>query len=327
MLTLSRYLAQQAVTFRARFPLVLMLEPTHKCNLACAGCGRIREYRDTLNEMMSAEECLAAARECGAPVVAVTGGEPLLHPELPAIIHGLTGPQKRFVYLCTNGLLLEKTLPRLTPGPRLSLNVHLDGIATSHDAMAGRAGVFDTAVAGIAAAKAAGFGVCTNTTIYKSTDIAEIRALFDRLTALGVDGLLVSPGFDYEAVGEDVFLERQEVHQAFQQIWDLSRRYRLYNTPLYLDFLRGNRPLQCTPWGNPTRNPRGWKQPCYLITDGHCASFKDLMESTDWSRYGNGRDPRCAHCMVHSGFEATVVRQVMRSPAAMLQMARWSLFS
>jgi len=323
ILHLSRYLLAKKLKGEKRFPLVLMLEPTHRCNLSCAGCGRIREYSDTLNQMLSVEECLASAAEADAPVVAVTGGEPLLHPAIGEIVAGLI-EQGRFVYLCTNGLLMKESLGKFTPSPYFSFNVHLDGLAETHDRLVGRRGVFAKAMEAIEAAKREGFRVCTNTTVYKGTDPGEISQLLSLLMERGVDGVLLSPGFSFEAVEEDIFLTREEIRSLFRMILSQVKGVRFYNTPPYLEFLKGERELQCTPWGNPTRNPQGWKRPCYLLTDGHCRSFRELMEETDWERYGVGRDPRCANCMVHSGFEASAVLSMGR-PAELVRAIAWGL--
>lgn len=322
-LRLTTYLAGNKLHRRKRFPLVLMLEPTFRCNLACAGCGRIREYRDVLDQTLSAEECLAASDEAGAPVVSITGGEPLLHPEIERIVSGIL-ERKRFVYLCTNGLLLEKSLGRFDPNPYMSFVIHLDGLAPTHDQIAGRSGVFDTAIAGIRAAKGAGFQVRTNTTVYKGTDLGEVERLFASLSEAGVDGIMVSPAFSFQAVDNDVFLSRSEANRIFQSMHGLRRRFRFYNTPIYWDFLEGKRELSCIPWSNPTVNPKGWKSPCYLITDGHCQSYRELMDLTPWERYGVGNDPRCANCMVHYGFEADAVEQVGKSLSGMWKTMRWN---
>jgi hopanoid biosynthesis associated radical SAM protein HpnH len=325
MLHLSRYLLTKKIGQEKRYPLVLMLELTYRCNLSCAGCGRIREYRDTLGQTLSVEECLASAAEAGAPVVAVSGGEPLLHKGVQEIVAGLI-EQKRFVYLCTNGLLMEESLDKFRPSPYFSFNVHLDGLAETHDRLVGRKGTFDKAVKAIGAAKRAGFRVCTNTTVYKGTDPQEIKQLLSLLTEQRVDGVLLSPAFGYEAVEEDIFLTRDEIHGLFRTILSNPDGVRFYNTPPYLELLKGEREMQCTPWGNPTRTPQGWKRPCYLLTDGYCQSFKELMETTDWEHYGLGRDPRCANCMVHSGFEASAVLAMGR-PAGLPKAIAWSLLS
>ncbi len=323
-LSLTKYLVKNKLQGRERFPLVLMLEPTHLCNLACAGCGRIREYESTLGEMLNTAECVASAEESGAPVVAVTGGEPLLCPDIEDIVRELVD-RKRFVYLCTNGLLLEKSLNKFLPSPYFSFNVHLDGLAVTHDCMAGRNGVFDAALRGIEAAKSAGFQVCTNTTVYKGTDAGEVRRLLQLLMDRRVDGLLLSPAFSYEAVDDELFLSREEIRGLFRAILRPADHHRYYSTPLYLDFLRGERDFQCTPWANPTRNPQGWRSPCYLISDNHYSSFSELMEQTHWERYGVGKDPRCKHCMVHSGFEGTAVMEVGKDPRSLWETIKWAL--
>ncbi|MBI4304224.1 MAG: adenosyl-hopene transferase HpnH [Chloroflexi bacterium] len=323
--SLSRYLLKNKLQGRKRFPLVTMLEPTFRCNLACAGCGRIREFRDILGEMLSADECLAAVEESGAPVVSITGGEPLLHPDIGQIVAGITA-KKRFVHLCTNGLLLRESLDKFRPSPYMSFVLHMDSLAEHHDRFAGRPGVFDTAIAGMKAAKQAGFQVRTNTTIYKETDPQEIRRLFHLLSQIPVDGMMVSPAFSYEAVNNNVFLSRQEIVKTFQPIYALRRQFRFYNTPVYFDFLAGKRELTCVPWSTPTRNPKGWKQPCYLITDGHCRSFRELMEETPWERYGVGNDPRCRNCMVHCGFEASALNELGRSLPCLWRTIRWNFF-
>jgi len=322
-LRLTTYLAGNKLRRRKRFPLVLMLEPLFRCNLACAGCGRIREYGDILDQMLTADQCLAAVEEAGAPIVSITGGEPLLHPDIDKIVSGILG-RKRFIYLCTNGQLLEKSLGKFEPNPYFSFVLHLDGLAPTHDQIAGRSGVFDTAIASIRAAKRAGFQVRTNTTIYKGTDLEETERLFSLLSEAGVDGIMVSPAFSFEAVDNDVFLSRSEANSTFQSMHDLRKRFRFYNTPTYWDFLEGRRELKCIPWSNPTVNPKGWKSPCYLITDGHCRSFQELMEETPWERYGVGNDPRCANCMVHYGFEADAVNKVGKSLSGIWKTMRWN---
>jgi hopanoid biosynthesis associated radical SAM protein HpnH len=318
--SLTGYLLRKKWAKEKQFPLVLMLEPLHACNLRCQGCGRVREYADTVDQRLSVDECLESVEECGAPVVSICGGEPLIYPEIESLVDGIVA-QGRHVYLCTNGLLLEKKLAGLRPTSQLLINVHIDGMDTSHDRITGRAGVFATAVKGIRAAKAAGFQVCTNTTIYKETNLDEITVLFGYLTELGVDGLMVSPAYGYESVCQsepgsksDLFLTREEVRERFRQAREAWSRFRLTATPIYLDFLCGARELPCAAWANPTRNVRGWKAPCYLITDAHYPTYRELLEKTDWDQLGPGRDPRCEHCLVHCGFE----------PAAVLFGNRWT---
>jgi hopanoid biosynthesis associated radical SAM protein HpnH len=323
-LDLARYLLKKRWQGEERFPMVLMLEPTHQCNLACVGCGRIQEYRDTLGESMTLEDCLDAVTECGAPVVTLTGGEPLIYPPVYELIQELVLRQKH-IYLCTNAILLEKALPRLPVSPRLTLSVHLDGLAPLHDRILGRAGLFHTAIEAIKEAKAQGFRVCTNTTIYKESDPKEIEILFAYLTQIGVDGLLVSPAYSFAGVDAEMFLSREEIQEKFTRLTGNGLKFRYFSTPLYLGFLRGEREYECTPWANPTRNPRGWRAPCYQILDGHHSTFRELMELTPWENYGVGRDPRCAQCMMHSGFEPSVVRQASQRAKDIWHLLRWNL--
>lgn len=306
-----------------RFPLVLMLEPTHRCNLACAGCDRIRLNADAPTRDLSLDECIDAAVQSGAPVVTVTGGEPLLYGQLVPLVEELLGMQ-RYVYLCTNGLLAGSLVDELRPHPGLSLNFHLDGIEKTHDRMAGRIGTFQIAIEAIKRAKQKGFRVCTNTSVYKDANAEELEQLFALITRINVDGILISPAFSYQSVTEDIFLNREEAAEKFKCLGHLFDRYPFMSTPMYIDFLQGKRRMRCTPWGNPTRNPLGWKSPCYLITDAYCESFRELMEKTDWDRYESGGDPRCRNCMVHSGYEATAMRHAFSNPRDLLRLALWN---
>lgn len=324
--TVYTYIRQQKKAGRGRFPLVLMLEPLHACNLTCSGCGRIREYKDQLSEMVPLEKCRAVIDECGAPVVSICGGEPLLYPEIGALISEAIS-RGRVVYLCTNGQTLEKKLDLFQPHKLFNINVHVDGLAATHDAIVERAGAFDRAIAGIRAAKGAGFTVCTNTTIYKQTDVEEIRALIDFLEDLGIDGILLSPGFDYTDVpDQSVFLTRDAIVEKFTMLRDAGRSKKVWSTPFFLDFLSGRRDYPCTPWGNVTYNVLGWKAPCYLITDGHYPTFDEFMRKVDWDRYGPGKDQRCTNCMAHCGFEPTVALTAGGKIKDALTMARWTLF-
>ncbi len=313
----SLYLLRQRLRGNQRYPLVLMLEPLYRCNLACAGCGKIQHPEPILNTMLSPEECWAAAEECGAPVVSIAGGEPLIHPQIDRIVEGLVR-RKKFVYLCTNAILLGRWLPRLRPSPYLTLSVHLDGLRELHDAMVDRAGVFDKAVAAIREAKRRGFRVSTNTTVYADSSPEQVRDLFNFLMDdLRVDGMMVSPGYDYpKAPNQRVFLKRPQMIETFRRIFSFPdrRRWRFFHTPLFLDFLQGKAPMQCTAWGNPTRSVLGWQRPCYLMAEGYASTFRELIEETEWDRYGYGRDPRCANCMAHCGYEATAVKATMASP-------------
>lgn len=323
-IAMTRYLLKMAVKGEKRFPLVLMLEPTHRCNLQCQGCGRIREYRQTLDVELSLEECVRSIEECPAPVVTITGGEPLLYREIgPLVKEALR--RRRHIYLCSNGLLLERSMDLFDPTARFSFNIHLDGPREVHDAIIGTPGVFDRALEGIRAAKRRGFRVTTNTTIYRETDPQDLDLLFHLLSQAGVDGILLAPAYHYEAVEEALFLTREEIVRKFREIEPLCRKYNVISTPLYMDFLMGRRSLRCTPWGNPTRNPVGWKSPCYLITDGHYTSYRELMEKTDWERFASGADPRCEHCMMHCGYEPTVVRDLAGSIPDLWRMIVWNL--
>jgi hopanoid biosynthesis associated radical SAM protein HpnH len=308
-----------------RFPLVLMLEPLHACNLTCTGCGRIREYEETITQKLAVEQCLKAVDECGAPVVSVCGGEPLLYPEIGRLCREILGRNKH-VYLCTNGTLLAKRLGEFQPHPRFFLNIHLDGMEQSHDLAVERKGVFRQAVEAIRTATAAGFKVTTNTTVYKETAMKELEQLFEYLEQFDVDGHMLSPAYGYSAVNDQgIFLTRDDVREKFREIDRLGQRFRLVSTPTYLDFLKGERELPCTAWGNPTYNVKGWKGPCYLITDGHYETFEELMTRTPWESYGHGNDPRCEHCMAHCGFEPSAALGINAKPGDNWKLLSWAL--
>jgi hopanoid biosynthesis associated radical SAM protein HpnH len=286
-----------------RFPLVMMLEPLHACNLTCTGCGRIREYESSIRERLSLEQCLKAVDECGAPVVSICGGEPLLYPEIGQLVAEIL-KRGRHIQLCTNGMFIPKKLKEFTPHPNLIFNVHLDGMEKNHDLAVERDGVFREAIEGVRVAKAAGFKVFSNTTVYKETDMKEIWELFEYLEQFDVDGHTVSPAYGYSAVNDrEIFMTREDVYEKFKDIDKISKRFPLVSSPVYQDFLKGERQLPCTAWGNPTYNVKGWKGPCYLITDAHHDTFEGLMTKTPWENYGEGNDPRCDHCMVHCGYE------------------------
>ncbi len=322
---LTRYIAGKRLHGEKMFPLVLMLEPLHACNLTCTGCGRIREYKSTINEMLSVEQCLAAMEDCGAPVVSICGGEPTIYPELGRLVREILA-RGRHIYLCTNGMFIRKRLHEFRPTSSFFWNVHLDGLERTHDLCVERDGVFREAIEGIKAAKAAGFLVCSNTTIYKETDLAEIAELFGYLYKLGVDGYMISPAYSYAAVQtKDIFMSREEVREKFQQACQFLEKYNLMTSPIYLEYLRGERELMCTAWGNPTYNPRGWKGPCYLMTDAHHASFREFLENTPWEKYGRGRDPRCKDCMVHVGYEPSAVLGAHRKLGDNWKMLKWQL--
>jgi hopanoid biosynthesis associated radical SAM protein HpnH len=318
------HILTQKVRGRRRYPLVLMLEPLFRCNLACAGCGKIAHPDEILSRYLTVEECLDAVDECGAPIVSIAGGEPLLHRDMPRIVRRIIGRNK-FVYLCTNALLLSKHLDDYTPSAYLTLSVHLDGNRERHDAAVCRHGVFDVAVEAIRLARTKGFRVTINSTLYEGVSAKEVAEFFDFAMGLGVEGITVSPGFNYErAPQQELFLKKTASKQLFRDIFELGRRrkWRFNHTKLYLDFLAGNQPYDCTPWGNPTRNIFGWQKPCYLLEDeGFAASYRALMEETDWAQYGPGRNQKCAQCMLHSGFEATAVEDMLRHPLKALRVS------
>lgn len=329
--TMVGYIAKKKITGQKKFPLVLMLEPLHACNLTCTGCGRIREYSQSIKEKLTLEECLESVDQAGAPIVSICGGEPLIYPEIGTLVKEILNRRKH-IYLCTNGVYLAKKLDQFKPSNRFFFNVHLDGMEDTHDLMVERKGVFKAAIEGIQAAKKAGFLVCSNTTIYKETNLSEIDQLFAYLTKLGVDGFLISPSYGYSAVQEtnpegaaELFMTRDDIREKFQEAQSLFKKYRMMSSPVYLEFLSGKRELSCTAWGNPTRNVKGWKGPCYLITDGHYNSFDDLMTSTEWENFGYGKDPRCENCMVHSGFEASAALGVNGKLGDSLKMLMWQL--
>jgi hopanoid biosynthesis associated radical SAM protein HpnH len=310
------YVVAQRLKGVQRYPLVLMLEPLFRCNLACAGCGKI-DYPDAiLNQRLSVDECVTAADECGAPMVVIAGGEPLLHREIDEIARRMIA-KKKFVYLCTNALLLEKKIELFAPSPYFAWTVHLDGDRDDHDRAVCQSGVYDRAVAAIKLAKARGFRVNINTTLFDGVEPERVARFFDEITEMGVDGITVSPGYAYErAPDQDHFLNRRRTKELFRGIFklDRSRRWSFNQSSLFLDFLAGNQSYHCTPWGNPTRNYFGWQRPCYLLGEGYAKTFKELMEETDWDAYGTGNYEKCADCMVHSGYEATAVMDAVHHP-------------
>jgi hopanoid biosynthesis associated radical SAM protein HpnH len=322
--SLSSFFVRNLLTGRKRFPLVLMLEPTHRCNLECAGCDRIRLYGEEGRADLSLDTCIGAVEDSGAPVITITGGEPLLYPDLKPLVQELLN-MKRHIYLCTNGILAGTFIEEFRPHQRLTLNFHLDGMEATHDSITNKEGTFRKAVASIKQAKDRGFRVSTNTSVYKTSQKEELESLFTLLKGLHVDGTLIAPAFSYERVKDDIFLSRDEATRKFRQMEDFFERFPFLNSPIYVDFLKGMREMRCTPWGNPTRNPLGWKSPCYLITDRYYSSFSEMMEKTPWDRYESGADPRCRDCMVHSGYEATSMRQAFSSPRDLLRLALWNL--
>jgi len=323
-LRVGGYIFKQKLAGNRRYPLVLMLEPLFRCNLACPGCGKIDYEDDILNRRLSAEECLKAVDECGAPVVSIPGGEPLLHKEIKEIVDGITG-RKKFVYLCTNALLLEKRLDMFEPTPYLTFSVHLDGLEKHHDEAVDQPGTFKRAVSAIKAAKARGFRVNVNCTLFNQMTAEEATEFFDFcMEELQVEGITVSPGYAYErASDQDHFLARRNTKELFRNIFRMgggSKKWRFSQSTLFLDFLAGNQDYRCTPWGNPTRNIFGWQKPCYLLSEGYTDSFKSLMEETAWDSYGTGKYEKCADCMVHCGYEATAVADTVANPLKALRV-------
>jgi hopanoid biosynthesis associated radical SAM protein HpnH len=319
------YIMKKRLTGEKRYPLVLMLEPLFRCNLACAGCGKIDYPDHILNRRLSVEECVKAAEECGAPVVSIPGGEPLLHKEIGQIVAELV-KRKKFVILCTNALLLEKKLNLFTPSPYLTFSVHLDGLKEEHDRSVCQTGVFDKAVEAIKAAKAKGFRVTVNATLFGGVDPDRAAAYLDYVTdELKVDGVTLSPGYAYErAPDQEHFLNRQTSKNLFREIFKRGegrkgKKWRFVQSTMFLDFLAGNQDYRCTPWGTPTRNVFGWQRPCYLLNEGYTKTFKELMETTQWDSYGTGVYEKCADCMVHCGYEPTAVNDTVANPLKALK--------
>jgi hopanoid biosynthesis associated radical SAM protein HpnH len=316
-LIVGSYVVRQQIAGRKRYPLVLMLEPLFRCNLACAGCGKIDYPDEILNQRVSVEDALRAVDDCGAPVVSIAGGEPLLHKELPAIVKGIIA-RKKFVYLCTNALLLEKRMKDYEPSPYFVWSIHLDGDKEDHDKSVCQQGTYDRAVAAIKAVKAKGFRCNINCTLFNNADPERMARFFDSVMDMGVDGITVSPGYAYErAPDQQHFLHRETTKTLFRNIFKRgngAKNWSFSQSSLFLDFLAGNQTYRCTPWGNPTYTVFGWQKPCYLLGEGYAKTFKELMESTDWDSYGVGNYEKCADCMVHSGFEATAVRDAVAHP-------------
>ena len=370
---IAAYIIGQKLRGAAKFATVLQLEPLHTCNLTCTGCGRIREYSTSLKNVMPLADCLGAAEECGAPMVSICGGEPLIYPEIEALVTGLLG-QKRIVYICTNAMFMRKKMreylaaayardpvatgrklqvllseelitrkdeeeihqgpkspakPMIAPSQWMYWNVHLDGLERTHDLIVEREGVFKEAVLAMRMAKVLGYQVATNTTVYKETETQEIEDLFAFLSTLRLDGHTIAPGYEYDAAKVDMvkrlgiapenfFLTRKMTVEKFSRIEEWGRKFPIFGTPVYLEFLAGKRDLTCSAWAIPTRNVRGWKGPCYLMTDGHYASYRELLEKTDWSKIGvvNGvaRDPRCENCMMNCGYEPTAALGIGAQP-------------
>ncbi|TPQ28435.1 adenosyl-hopene transferase HpnH [Cupriavidus pinatubonensis] len=310
------YIVGKHLARQKRYPLALMLEPLFRCNLACNGCGKIDYPDPILNQRLSVDECLGAVDECGAPVVSIAGGEPLLHKDMPEIVRGIVA-RRKFVYLCTNALLMEKKLDQYEPSPYFVWSVHLDGDREMHDHSVSQEGVYDRAVEAIRAAKARGFRVNINCTLFNDAKPDRVASFFDTVKEMGVDGITVSPGYAYErAPDQQHFLNRGKTKQLFRDILSRGRgkKWSFSQSTMFLDFLAGNQTYHCTPWGNPARTVFGWQRPCYLVGEGYVQTFKELMDETDWDAYGTGNYEKCADCMVHSGYEATAVADTFAHP-------------
>jgi len=319
-----KYILKQKLTRTERYPLVMMLEPLFACNLECAGCGKIQYPTEILRKKLTPEECWESAEECGAPIVSIAGGEPLIHPEIDRIVSGLV-ERGKYIFFCTNAILLEKNLHRFKPSPQLIFSIHLDGLEKTHDRMVCKEGVYKTAVSAIKTAKERGFNVMTNTTIFQGENSEEFRRFFDEAMGLGVDGMMISPGYAYEKAPEqEIFLKREQTKAWFRETlrdwrekgWDFN------HSPFYMDFLEGKRDYDCTPWGNPLRNVFGWQRPCYLMSEGgYAQTYHELLETTEWSQYGQkSGNPKCVNCMTHCGYEPTAVVDSFSGPRKFFEM-------
>jgi len=329
MWTVSSYVLRQKLAGRKQYPLVLMLEPLFRCNLACAGCGKIQYPAHILKKQLTPEECFRAVEECGAPMVSIPGGEPLMHPQIDQIVAGLV-ERKKYIYLCTNALLLKEKIHLFKPSKYLTFSVHLDGQRDEHDLAVCREGGYDIAVDGIRAALGKGFRVTTNTTLFDGADTKSVRAFFDEMMDLGIEGMMLSPGYSYDkAPDQKHFLGRARTRRLFRAILsNREKNWRFNLSPLFLEFLMGKRTYPCTPWGMPTYNVFGWQKPCYLLQDGYADTFQELLSETAWENYGTeSGNPACANCMVHSGYEASAVNATFSSLEGFLATVKATLFS
>lgn len=326
MWRVASYVLRQKIRGNKRYPLVLMLEPLFRCNLECAGCGKIQYPEPVLKKRLTVEQALRAVDECGAPIVSIPGGEPLLHPEMDQIVRGLV-ERKKFIYLCTNALLLKRKMELFKPSKYLSFSIHMDGLKEEHDHAVCREGVFEQAIAAIKMALEKGFRVTTNTTLFLGAKPERVRAFFDAMMGLGVEGMMISPGYSYEKAPDQAhFLKRRQTEDLFRAVLENPKKgWRFNQSPLFLKFLQGKRNYLCTPWGNPTYNIFGWQKPCYLLQEGYTQSFKALMEETEWDQYGTGRFHKCADCMVHCGYEASAVDDTFSSLRGIFDTVRFSL--
>jgi hopanoid biosynthesis associated radical SAM protein HpnH len=334
MWTVATYVLGQKLRGRKRYPLVLMLEPLFRCNLACAGCGKIQYPAHILKRQLTPQQCFDAVEECGAPMVSIPGGEPLLHPDIKEIVEGLVA-RRKYVYLCTNALLLKEKLEAglFQPSKYLTFSVHMDGLEEHHDFAVCREGTYQRATEGIRLAVQRGFRVTTNTTLFEGADPNAVRAFFDEMMALGVEGMMLSPGYAYDKAPDQTgFLKRRETNGLFEMILSNrragKRRWVFNQSPLFLEFLMGRREYECTPWGMPCFNIFGWQKPCYLLQEGYADSFADLMRETEWDNYGHASgNPKCANCMVHSGYEATAVNHTFSSFGGLVATVKAMVFN
>jgi hopanoid biosynthesis associated radical SAM protein HpnH len=330
--TMIKYLLKQYISGNKRFPIVLMLEPTLRCNLDCIGCGRIAEYNANPTLDLTVEECLESVEECGAPVISVCGGEPLVYKPVDKLIRALI-ERKKYVYLCTNGMFLPRYWERIPPHPRLALSIHLDGMEAGHDWAVDRPGTFREVSEVIDEAKARGYRVCTNTTVFNGTNTSEVKEMIDYLHRKGVDGMLISGAYPQEGFKGEQSPEKDNVEKMFRDIFGKNGtngstpKYRFNNSPMYIEFLQGLRDIPCSPWASPNRTVKGWKGPCYVLNGGYHKTFKEMMESYDWDSFGPGRNPLCKDCKIHSGFEPTVALGTANTFKDHLTMLKWNLFS
>jgi len=329
MWTVASYVLKKKLRGESRYPLVLMLEPLFRCNLACAGCGKIQYPAHILKQELTVEQCLNAADECAAPIVSIPGGEPLMHSRIDEIVEGLV-ERKKYIYLCTNAILLKEKLHLFRPTKYLTFSVHMDGLEDDHDFAVCREGIYDQAYEGIRLALDRGFRVTTNTTLFEGADSERVRQFFDVMTDLGVEGMMLSPGYSYsKAPDQESFLRRNRTRELFARILsNPGKRWRFNQSPLFLEFLMGieGRDYSCTPWGNPTYNLFGWQKPCYLLQEGYAETYQELMDSTEWGSYGHDRNDKCRDCMVHCGYEASAVDHTFGSVRGFLATARAAIF-
>jgi hopanoid biosynthesis associated radical SAM protein HpnH len=329
MWTVATYVLKQKLRGRKRYPLLLMLEPLFRCNLACAGCGKIQYPAHILKKQLTPEQCFQAVEECGTPMVSIPGGEPLLHPQIKEIVEGLV-ERKKYIYLCTNALLLKEKIDLFTPSKYLTFSVHMDGQQEHHDFAVCREGTYETATAGIREAVKRGFRVTTNTTLFEGADANSVRAFFDEMMGLGVEGMMISPGYSYDkAPDQSKFLGKAKTRKLFTKILSNRKKtWRFNQSVLFLEYLMGKRHYKCTPWGMPTFNIFGWQKPCYLLQDGYVDTFKELIETTEWKNYGTeSGNAKCANCMVHSGYEASAVDDTFGSVRGLAATVTGMLFS